>query len=165
MIDEFGNIRCDTCGALLEVGQFPFCPHGQGANNIERDEIPGGIVLENYGKHPIRFDSHSERRRYMANHDLHEKEKFSPFPGTDRDPMGIPNPKGYVDPVTLENGRILIDRQQGAKTKDWDPVEAGVLRGQFSGTLTERDAKAVAAGDTGRMSRLGRRVKDAQSKG
>lgn len=162
MIDESGNTCCDTCGQVLKLGQYPFCPHEYGTHSAFRDEIPGGIVVENYGRHPIRFDSHSERRAYMKAHGLNEKENWAPFPGTDRDPMGIPNPAGYMDPYTMENARILIERQQlgGGPSKDWDPVEAGVLTGQFSGTMTERDAKAVAAGDTGRMSRLGRRIKN-----
>src|SRR5262245_3070567 len=54
-----------------------------------RDEIPGGIELENYGAKPMTFYSHSERRAYMEKAGLREKEKFAPFPGTDKDPAGI----------------------------------------------------------------------------
>src|SRR5438876_8155268 len=101
MIDDLGNVHCDTCGQILSVGQWPMCPHEYGSHSPFRDEIPGGIVVENYGPKPIRFDSHSERRAYMKAHGLSEKEHWAPFPGTDKDPMGIPNPAGYMDPYTL----------------------------------------------------------------
>lgn len=84
------------------------------ATAIARDEIPGGVVCHNYGREPIRFYSHSERRRYMAAHGLQERETFAPMPGTDIDPQGIPNPKGFMDPKTLENARVLVSRP-GAK--------------------------------------------------
>lgn len=158
MIDAAGNVCCDSCGQILELGMHPFCPHGFGGPVAFHDEIPGGLVVENYGPNPIRFDSHSERRRYMVTHGLHEKEKFSPLPGTDKDPQGIPNPKGFVDPQTLANGIALITRQQ--KVPEFDAVESGVMRGFFSGTMTERDAVKVGEGDARRSSRLGRRIKD-----
>ncbi len=110
----FGDLiegRCTRCGSAVGPGEYPFCPHGRvDAAMIVRDEIPGGIVCENYGPEPIRFYSHSERRKYMAAHGLIEKERFSPMPGTDKDPAGIPNPAGYVDPQTLENARVLLSR-------------------------------------------------------
>lgn len=117
---------CDRCGAELVIGDFPFCPHGRGTAAPFRDDIPGGLVVENYGPHPITFYSHTERRAYMKANGLLEKEKFCPMPGTDVDPQGIPNPRGFLDKQTLENGRILIERQQMGK--DWDAVESGVLR-------------------------------------
>lgn len=123
---------CPKCNAELHVGDYPFCPHGSGGATIARDEIPGGIIVENYGPHPMRFDSHSERRAYMKANGLSEREKFSPKPGTDIDPAGIPNPKGYVDDYTRRAGEALILRQQGsgcapAAETDYDPVAAGEL--------------------------------------
>lgn len=149
---------CERCGEGLEVGDWPFCPHGRTGNFTNfRDEIPGGIVCENYGRDPIRFDSHSERRAYMELAGLYEKEKFCPFPGTDKDPMGVQNPAGYVDAKTLENGAILMTRGTGAK--DVDPVESGLVRGQFNITGTDKDALAVAqGGDKYRQARVGRRL-------
>lgn len=103
---------------------------------IERDEIPGGMVCENYGPTPVTFYSHSERRKYMGAHGLREKETFCPMPGTDRDPQGIPNPKGYVDPKTLENAAVLLTRQRGV---DWDGVAAGVLRDMTVTTVRNKE--------------------------
>lgn len=109
----YGDIidgKCSKCEHIMVPGDYPFCPHGVGMHAVARDEIPGGITLENYGPNPITFYSHSERRRHMKEHGLQEKEKFCPFPGTDKDPQGIPNPMGYLDKQTLENARILVSR-------------------------------------------------------
>lgn len=147
---------CENCGAELSVGDWPYCPHGRTGNFTNfRDEIPGGVVVENYGPDLIRFDSHSERRRYMKAHDLNEKEKFCPMPGTDKDPQGIPNPKGYMDPQTLENARLLISRN-GQKTADDDIT--GILGDTYSGSMTSWDAIALTTGDAARQSRLHRRT-------
>lgn len=154
-----GGTECATCHRIILIGMWPFCPHPKtGGFGIERDEIPGGVTLENYGPTPVTFYSHSERRRYMAAQGLREKETFCPAPGTDVDPQGIPNPKGYKDAQTLENGKVLMLRQQGAPEKEWDPVEAGVMTDLQTGVITERDAIAIAQGDAARMSRFHRRT-------
>lgn len=127
----FGDIedgRCSKCGHQMEEGDFPFCPHGVGGlNGRIHDDIPGGLTLENYGPQPVTFYSHTERRNYMKAHGLREKETFCPMPGTDVDPQGIPNPKGYMDPQTLLNAAALICRN-GGKGAEFDGEKAGVLR-------------------------------------
>lgn len=158
MFDDQGNVLCDACGQKLQIGDWPTCPHGQkGGYTNFKDDIPGGITVENYGPKPMTFYSHSERRRYMQEHGLQEREKFSPLPGTDKDPQGIPNPAGYMDPQTLENARILISRN--GRRDDGDPNEThGVLTDLQTGVITERDAAAIASGDPRRQSRLHRRM-------
>lgn len=145
---------------MITLEDWPFCPHPKrdGPAMLNRDEIVGGITLENYGPKPMTFYSHSERRAYMKSQGLQEKEKFCPMPGTDIDPQGIPNPDGYKDAYTLAAGAALIMRNGGAKEKEWDGVEAGVLRDVQVGHITERDAKAIAEGDRRRQSRFHRRT-------
>lgn len=126
MLDAYGNVVCDVCSRLLAIGDHPFCPHGRGMNSRMHDGIPGGVICENYGPTPIRFDSHSERRKYMEAHGLREKEQFCPAPGTDIDPQGIPNPDGFKDAQTLANAAALICRNGQATA--FDGVESGVLR-------------------------------------
>lgn len=152
--------QCDKCGVMITLEDWPFCPHPKrdGPAMLNRDEIVGGITLENYGPKPMTFYSHSERRAYMKQQGLMEKEKFCPAPGTDIDPQGIPNPAGYKDPYTLAAGAALIMRNGGAKEKEWDGVEAGVLKDVQVGHITERDAKAIAEGDRRRQSRFHRRT-------
>lgn len=105
-------MTCEACGASLEIGDWPFCPHGRSSVVTVPDDIPGGVLVENYGPNPIRFYSHAERRRYMQQHGLRETERFSPLPGTDRDPQGIPNPAGYRD---LSAAAIIARNGQSAQ--------------------------------------------------
>jgi len=150
---------CEICHRIILKGMWPFCPHpGAGSPMIIGDEIPGGIVVENYGPHPIRFDSYSAMARYREAHGLQLLDKFCPAPGTDKDPQGIPNPAGYMDKQTLENARVLVSRQAEPKAREWEGVEAGVLRDIQVGTLTQRDAEAIASGDARRQSRFARRT-------
>lgn len=146
-----GEARCPSCVAKEHYDINP-------ATAIVKDGIPGGMWLENGFKTPVKVYSYSEAHALHAAAGLHEKEKFCPAPGTDIDPQGIPNPKGYVDAQTLENGRVLLLRQQKAPAAEWDGVEAGVLRDVKVGTLTERDAAAIAGGDRQRQSRFHRRT-------
>jgi hypothetical protein len=148
---------CESCGQEVQVGEWPFCPHGRtGSFTNFKDDIPGGLTVENYGPTPMTFYSHSERRRYMAAHGLTERETFCPTPGTDKDPQGIPNPKGFMDPYTLENARILVSRNGRRLAVERDA--AGVLRDFSTGVLTKADATAIALGDARRQSRLHRRT-------
>lgn len=54
---------CEKCGKELVIGEFPFCPHGFGANSAISDEIPGGILIKNglvnSDGSPKRWYSHS----------------------------------------------------------------------------------------------------------
>lgn len=150
---------CQNCGAELEIGSWPFCPHGKSSMSAHTDDIPGGMWMENLGPEPVKVYSHTERERIMKERGLELKEKFCPMPGTDIDPAGVQNPRGYVDATTLANGAALICRQQTqGKESDFDGVRDGVIRNQFSGHLTGRDVAAVGSGDPRRSARLGRRT-------
>lgn len=144
----FGDViegKCSKCGHTMESGDYPFCPHGKAETSmIVSDGIPGGITLENYGPKPVTFYSHSERRRYMEAHGLREMERFSPTPGTDKDPAGIPNPAGYMDPYTRENARILLSRN-GRKPYNDESATHGVLLDGGSKELTTEEAIAIQA--------------------
>lgn len=48
---------CPTCGEALEVGSWPYCPHGAYRGTVVGDEIPGGFVQEHFGHHPETFYS------------------------------------------------------------------------------------------------------------
>lgn len=54
---------CEKCGATVEVGEWPFCPHGAGHSNVNGDEIVGGFVQENFGPTPEVFYSKSDMAR------------------------------------------------------------------------------------------------------
>jgi len=79
-------VTCETCGATLAIGDFPFC-HGDPANHqpysggIVPDDIPGGLLITNGLCHadgtPRRFDTRSAiaaeaRRRGYTNMVRHQ---------------------------------------------------------------------------------------------
>lgn len=93
------------------------------------DAIPGGLWLENYGPHPIKVYSHTERRRLLKvgmdgktrrdkttgkPYQLAEMVRHVGVPGSDRSPHTVDWSKGSIDAVTLENARVLVSRP-GAK--------------------------------------------------
>lgn len=141
--EALGVVTCERCGKELGLGDYPFCKgsptdHERGATGIARDEIPGGMWLENYGPHPIKVYSHGERKRIMRTvqfdkttgkpYILTEKESFAPMPGTDKDAQGIPNPEGYRDlsaaAIIMRNGR----RSPFAEGETYDTLAGGSAR-------------------------------------
>jgi len=111
--------RCDKCGHPFMIGDWPFCPHGESHGGAIRDDIPGGVLLENYGPHPVRVYSHSERKRLMAQpridpvtgkeYRLSEFVRHVGVPGTDKSPHTTDWGKS-MDPYTLEAARALVSR-------------------------------------------------------
>ena len=76
---------CDKCGKPIVVGEWPFCPHGFGVNNVVDDTIIGGEVMENVGHEPITVYSKSERKRVLDRAGLQEFVRHVPRPD-DRKP-------------------------------------------------------------------------------
>lgn len=145
-----GQLWCKFCNNDRKFsGRFDVSTH------VVRDEYSEPITLENYGAKPVTFYSESERQAYMHKNELHLKERWCPFPGTDKDPMGVQNPDGYIDPVTMDNRAELFLRANNSKKSD---DVSHMIKRTFSGTLTNRDAKAIAEGDPVRLSRLHRRM-------
>lgn len=141
---------CEACAwsgeAYIRAHEAHICPDCQQptVNARERiaahhfiavDEIPGGMVLENYGPHPVKVYSHTERRALALKNGVELKERFSPMPGTDIDPAGIPNPKGYMDPQTLENAKILLSRS--ATMRDEEPDHVGNIKLTLGATFND----------------------------
>lgn len=84
------TVKCDKCGTELHVGDYPFCPHGRGANSVIGDDIPGGLEIKHGLCNPDgtarRYDSKSAiaaeaKRRNMTNYVVH-----NPPRGTDKSP-------------------------------------------------------------------------------
>lgn len=142
---DYETRTCLACGRKRRDGDWPGCPHGLLSGDETRssyvpDEIPGGIIIENAGPEPLRFDSYTEMNAHFAAVGLQRKEKFSPIPGTDKDPAGVVDSRKYMDAQTLANGAALILRQQSTLTgKDELDVE-GVLVNLTSHVMTESEA-------------------------
>jgi hypothetical protein len=59
---------CAQCGAFVLRVLLPSVA-------VRADAIPGGMVVENLAPQPIRFDSHSAKRRYLREHGIREAVK------------------------------------------------------------------------------------------
>lgn len=83
------NERCPKCNEEYAVGDWPFCPHGKFVAEhlaVVDDTIPGGMVVENMGPTPLRFNSKSEWRAEMKRRGLVNKVEHVGVPGSDRSP-------------------------------------------------------------------------------
>jgi hypothetical protein len=81
---------CTLCQKPIEIGDWPFCPHGKGVNSIIPDDIPGGVDIRhgicNDDGTPKRYYSKSEiakaaKAKGYVNHVEHV-----PMPGSDKSP-------------------------------------------------------------------------------
>lgn len=61
-------MTCDKCGHALQIGEYPFCPHGFPAANSKAmvDEWPMGKTFENGFTKPTTFYSRSAHRAALA---------------------------------------------------------------------------------------------------
>lgn len=48
---------CEHCNAIVQIGDFPFCPHEPAHLSAIGDDIPGGFVQTNFGHEPETFYS------------------------------------------------------------------------------------------------------------
>ena len=79
-------MTCEICQAEIDVGDWPYCPHGSPSFKVIPDTIPGGLWLENLGPTPVRVHSHSERRDLMRAHGLRESVRHVGTRDGDRSP-------------------------------------------------------------------------------
>lgn len=135
-------MTCERCGAELVIGSYPFC-HGNPADHAR--QINGAIgdecdiMQENGFRHPTRFTSKRELARALAERGLEMQVKHVTVPGTDKSPYTTDWSKGSMDAQTLENARILAERQAhtrvrqsrdaGAIAVAWAPVKSGLFTG------------------------------------
>jgi hypothetical protein len=127
---------CETCGAAVAIGDFPFCPHGQTKAMIVPDDVPGGFTVENAWREPRTFYSQSEYRKALD------------ADGMELRPKWVPGSKhltnwATMDPYTLENGRILAERQAHTKASRDEAVTLDTLV-QTTRVLEERITVAKA---------------------
>lgn len=105
--------QCPSCRRWTDIGDWPWCPHGKPTvYEYFPDEIPGGMVIENLGRHPVTVYSHSERRALMKARGLEEYIRHAPLPGSDK--SAHTTRWSTVDAKTLENAAILVSRQSKA---------------------------------------------------
>lgn len=77
---------CPVCGQDVEIGAWPYCPHGSPSFKVVSDSIPGGLTIENLGHTPVTVYSHSERKDIMRARGLREQVRHVGEPGSDKSP-------------------------------------------------------------------------------
>jgi len=112
---------CEKCGHLMQMGEWPFCPHGFGSHTAIGDEMDE--LIENNGtRFAIRFTSKQMLREHTRAHGLEPFVRHRPLPGSDKSPHTVDWSKGSIDAQTLENARVLLSRQAGGKDPEPEPV-------------------------------------------
>lgn len=86
VLDVGGTRACESCGHLVRVGEWPWCPHGTPSFTHIPDEIPGGMTVENMGPTPLTFYSKSEWRREMKARGLVNQVRHVGVQGSDKSP-------------------------------------------------------------------------------
>lgn len=102
---ELDSTRCEICGEFVEVGAWPFCPHGRAASAVIPDDVPGGFWADNGFSEPRKFYSHSEHERALAAEGLEIRAKHA----GEHDKI-MSNWAAGVDAQTLANAAALVSR-------------------------------------------------------
>lgn len=116
-------MQCETCHRELLVGSWPFCPHGLGVSVVIGDEMDH--VQVNGLKHPRRFTSKQEHKRWLKEHgyriyDTHEGDQGS-------DKNKFTTRLATMDPQTLKNAQELVTRAASAPaTRSADDAPIGI---------------------------------------
>ena len=58
--------RCEKCGEEIQIGDYPFCPHGRFRGAAIGDDVPGGFIVENGFSTPQKFYSKKAHREALA---------------------------------------------------------------------------------------------------
>lgn len=139
--------KCLSCAWDAEihvaVGVHPPCPTCGGSTerlwrksaSVAGDDIPGGVVLENLGPTPMRFDSKRDILREATRRGLQPMVRHVPIPGTDKSPhtTSWDVPCAY----TLEAAKALVSRMG---TVEQTPADEPTVIGP---TVTKTEIGAV----------------------
>lgn len=92
-------MMCPTCEKPLDIGEYPFCPHGFPAGNTRAmvDEWPMGKTFENGFSEPRTFYCRSEYHKALAEQGLRVR--------PDMEHKGV-----AITAETLKNAQILVSR-------------------------------------------------------
>ena len=78
-------MMCDDCNREIEIGSWPFCPHGKPTWAVIDDQITGGArMFENLGPTPVYIETKSQLRHELAARGLREHVRHVGVPGSDK---------------------------------------------------------------------------------
>lgn len=78
---------CPKCNAVMQIGEWPFCPHGFGNVTVHGDDpYMGGKVLRNVAHENITVYSRAEEKRVLKQHGVEPFVRHVGTPGSDKSP-------------------------------------------------------------------------------
>ena len=125
---------CPSCGQIVHVGDFPFCPHGRSTMNIAGDDVPGGFVAENGFDMPQVFYSKKAHRDALAARGLTIAAKWAGPQDQHLKRWDTPCQK------TLENAAVLLTR--GVEATQSRRAELAAVTAEFPITVTPCEVRA-----------------------
>jgi hypothetical protein len=77
--------ECHSCGKSLEVGDWPYCPHGRAKMSVIDDTIAGGArYFENLGPERVWVESKSQLRAELSARGLRPRVQHVGEQGSDK---------------------------------------------------------------------------------
>lgn len=123
---------CDVCGVELEVGSWPYCPHGRSTLSVVPDDVPGGFWAVNGFTEPVRFYSHSAHEQALAARGLEVRAK-----NAGPDDKICPR----WDTVDLEGAKALLERGPQRRREQKDPPIPITVREVTGPGVTQKDVR------------------------
>lgn len=81
-------MTCEKCQMSVEIGDWPWCPHGRAASGVIDDSIPGGAEIRHGLVHedgsPMKFYSKSEIAKEAKRRGLVQRVEHTTPPGSDK---------------------------------------------------------------------------------
>jgi hypothetical protein len=70
-------VTCEKCGNELQIGDYPFCPHGSAFPSVIDDQLEGGArFFEHMGHEPVWIESKSQWRQEVKARQLVNVDKY-----------------------------------------------------------------------------------------
>lgn len=101
-------MTCEKCGRVLQLGSFPFCPHGSTTAAVHQDSVEGGFWAENGFSEPRYFDSKKAHADALAAEGKEIRAKWSGPSDRHLRRWDVPCA------TTLANATALLTRTKGA---------------------------------------------------
>lgn len=158
---DVGAPLCPDC--LIQMSRFLSVSCDKRAAS---DDIPGGVVLENYGPQPVKVYSHTERKRLMKfdtrgrrrvdhlgrEYQLTEAVRHVGVPGSDKSPHTTS--WSTIDAETMRKAEALVSHVENLGMNESDRETA-----PHDPTMTPNSVRSVHGGVVGKS--MLRRIKRA----
>lgn len=111
-------MRCNRCGRyttkVIVRGSTLVCPACAVSDPAARATAVHGDEMDHWQvngtNQPIHFTSKADHRAWVTANGYEIRDHFVATPGSDKAQNGNTNSARYIDPVTMENARVLVER-------------------------------------------------------